>query len=495
MAGEVSAPVPPVSNSTMEKTLPTTTVTTYEHAVRWIYDRIDYERVRPRRQSSHFRLERVERLLALIDSPQQRIPAIHIAGTKGKGSTAAMVDSILTASGVRSGLFTSPHIHQFEERMRVAGRMPDTDELTLMVSCLRETLLDADADLIQAGVTYFEVATLLAWMFFDRNDVEVAVLETGLGGRLDCTTICQPLATVITSIGLDHTHILGNTIEQIAGEKAGIIKLDVPVFSWVRQSAAAHVVAERAAALRCELFVGDRDIFERGQESVPAEVSELRLDGDFGLQCQQFDVETPLATHKDLTLPLLGDHQRRNAALAVAVSDFLSRTDSRITPDSIRAGLSSVSWPLRFELVSTSPFIVLDAAHNPDSIEACVNTLNGQPWPQDRRTLIFAVSRDKDAQQMLQLVRPHFETIILTQFETNPRAFSPQDLAAMLDPNQTADATNTPTILMAETPLEALSVARKTVGNDGVICGTGSIFLAAELRSLLRQPEDRLTTP
>jgi dihydrofolate synthase/folylpolyglutamate synthase len=461
----------------MEKTLPTTVIT-YDDAVRWIYNRIDYERVRPRRQSSHFRLERVERLLALIGSPQQRIPAIHIAGTKGKGSTAAMVDSILTASGIRSGLFTSPHIHLFEERMRVAGCMPDPDELTVMVRCLQETLLEADADLVQDGVTYFEVATLLAWMFFDRNDVELAVLETGLGGRLDCTTICQPVATVITSIGLDHTHILGNTIEAIAGEKAGIIKLDVPVFSWVQQPDAVRVVTERAAALKCELFRGGRDIFEHGQEAVPGEVGK-----------QRFDVETPLATHEDLILPLLGDHQRCNAALAVTVSDFLSQTDHRISADSIAEGLASLTWPLRFEVVSTSPFIVLDAAHNPDSITACLNTLGSQNWPVDRRVLIFAVSRDKDAQQMLLLVRRHFDSIILTRFETNPRSFSPQELAELPGCGQSAD-----TVVTAETPAEALYVARKTVGHDGVICGTGSIFLAAELRSLLSEATDESGT-
>ena len=462
----------------MEKTLPTT-VTTYDDAVRWIYDRIDYERVRPRRQSSHFRLERVERLLALIGSPQLRISAIHIAGTKGKGSTAAMVDSILTASGLRSGLFTSPHIHLFEERMRVAGCMPEPDELTVMVRSLQETLLNADADLIEDGVTYFEVATLLAWMFFDRNDVELAVLETGLGGRLDCTTICQPVATVITSIGLDHTHILGHTIEAIAGEKAGIIKLNVPVFSWVQQPDAVRVVTERSASLKCDLFRGERDIFECTRKAIPGDVGE-----------QRFDIETPLATHTNLMLPLLGDHQRRNAALAVAVSDFLSQTDHRITADSIAEGLASLSWPLRFEVVATSPFIVLDAAHNPDSITACLNTLGSQNWPADRRVLIFAVSRDKDAALMLQLVRPHFDTIILTRFETNPRSYSPQELASLPCPDQSVDVPGTAIVLTAETPSEALTLARKTVGHNGIICGTGSIFLAAELRKLLHQAED-----
>jgi dihydrofolate synthase / folylpolyglutamate synthase len=460
----------------MEKTLPNT-VTTYDDAVCWIYDRIDYERVRPRRQSSHFRLERVERLLALIGSPQQRIPAIHIAGTKGKGSTAAMVNSILTSSDIRSGLFTSPHIHMFEERMRVDGRMPDPDELTSMVRCLQETLLDADADLIQDGVTYFEVATLLTWMFFDRNDVELAVLETGLGGRLDCTTICQPLATVITSIGLDHTHILGNTIEAITGEKAGIIKAGVPVFSWVRQPDAVRVVAERSAALSCELFQGEHDIFERVRGAISAKVGE-----------QRFDVETPLATHEDLMLPLLGDHQLRNAALAVAVSDFLSQTNDRITASTIAQGLASLSWPLRFEVVSTSPYIVLDAAHNPDSIAACLNTLGDQNWLAERRVLIFAVSRDKDAAHMLQLVRPHFDTIILTRFETNPRSYAPQELAELLGSNPSAGTAAT--VVTAETPAEAFSLAEKTVGHNGIICGTGSIFLAAELRNLLLPSED-----
>ncbi|MCP4175065.1 MAG: bifunctional folylpolyglutamate synthase/dihydrofolate synthase [Fuerstiella sp.] len=469
----------------MENTLSTT----YEDAVRWIYDRIDYERVRPRRQSGHFRLERVERLLALIGSPQQRIRSIHIAGTKGKGSTAAMVDAMLTASGIRSGLFTSPHIHLFEERMRVAGRMPAPDELTSMVRCLQDILQDADADLIKDGVTYFEVATLLTWMYFDRNDVSLAVLETGLGGRLDCTTICRPVATVITSIGLDHTHILGHTIEAIAGEKAGIIKLGVPVFSWVQQPEAVRVVTERSAALECELFLGDCDIFERVQQMVATDVGKQQCSDDSGRPCQRFDVTTPLANYTDLMLPLLGEHQRRNAALAVAVLDLLSQQDQRVTADSMAEGLASLSWPLRFEVVSTAPLIVLDAAHNPDSIEACLHTLNSQAWPAECRTLIFAVSRDKDADQMLQLVRPHFKTIILTRFETNPRSYSPQELADLLAAGQSPETADTVTVVTAETPAEALSLARKTTGHDGPICGTGSIFLAAELRNLLRQSD------
>ena len=208
-------------------------VQSYDEAVRWIYERIDYERIPPVRASPHFQLDRVRRLLALIDSPQERIPAVHIAGTKGKGSTAAMVDSILRASDIRSGLFTSPHIEAFEERMTVRGRQPAEDEITQLVSSLQRSLRTADGDLRNNPPTYFEVATLLAWMYFDRHDAELVVLETGLGGRLDCTNVCHPIMTIITNISLDHTSILGNTLQKIAFEKAGIIKRDVPLVTGV----------------------------------------------------------------------------------------------------------------------------------------------------------------------------------------------------------------------------------------------------------------------
>ena len=217
----------------------------YRQALDWLYDRTDYERTRPA-DNSPFRLERTQRLLRQLGNPQLQIPAVHIAGTKGKGSTAAMIDSILRQAGIRTGLFTSPHIAQFEERMRVCGNQPTSQQLTSLIQRLR-LLLDHKETLPEdRHPTFFEATTLLAWMFFTDEQIDIAVLETGLGGRLDCTNVCRPLVTVITSIGFDHTQILGNTLSLIAGEKAGIIKPQVPVVEGMLPAEASAVVASRA---------------------------------------------------------------------------------------------------------------------------------------------------------------------------------------------------------------------------------------------------------
>lgn len=456
----------------MKNTLPTT-INSYDDAARWIFDRINYERVRPRKQSNHFRLERVEKLLSVIDSPQQRIPAIHIAGTKGKGSTAAILNSILVTSGIRTGLFTSPHIELFEERMRVNHAMPNQTQLTALVDELRDRLSRADPDTVSDGPTYFEVATLLAWMYFDQQEAELVVLETGLGGRLDCTNVCSPLVTIITSIGLDHTDILGDTLELIAAEKAGIMKPNVPLLTWVSQPGVIEVIRSRAQALPCEVFWRNRDL----EVTIHDNESE-------NAATQDIDVITPTARHCNLQLPLAGKHQAGNATLAVAAADLLSRKEPRITPQTIANGIQQTTWPLRFERFSYNPTIVLDAAHNPDSIAAFVETCREQ-FENQPRTLIFASSRDKDAATMLKILAPQFQQIVLTQFQHNPRAINAEELDRMLQSTVAENSLAAPSVHIAETPLQALQISRTIVPRDGVICCAGSIFIAAEIRTLL----------
>lgn len=448
----------------------------YEEAARWIYERIDYERIPPVRVSPHFQLDRVRRQLQLIGSPQQRIPAVHIAGTKGKGSTAAMVDSMLRASGLRTGLFTSPHIELFEERMRVDGRQPTPDELTSLVSELQSRLETADADLIRDPPTYFEVATLLAWLYFDRQQAEVVVLETGLGGRLDCTNVCSPLVSVITSISLDHMAILGDTVEQIAAEKAGIIKRDVPVILGVRQPSVVELcestAAEHAAPV-CRL-----------DASLEVHVSSHDRRG------QQITVRTPETVHKDLWLPLVGRHQADNAALAVAAAEAVSRHDSRVTAESIRRGLQQTSWPLRFEVIAGSPTIILDAAHNPDAVSAVLSALNSGEWPEQPRALIFGACRDKDLSGMLRLLLPQFDHVTFIRSSRSPRGCTPDELHAA--------ATGIPhsaVIRQADTMEDAVETGRSLVGSEGLICVTGSLFLTAEclgwLQNHVELPSDQ----
>ena len=472
----------------------------YQDAIEWIYGRINYERIRPRRASAHFRLDRIRHLLSLIGSPQERIPAVHIAGTKGKGSTAAMLDVILQASGVRSGLFTSPHIDSFEERMRVSGTCPAPFEVTELVTDLRQQLTSADASLVADGPTYFEVATLLAWKYFDRCEAELVVLETGLGGRLDCTNVCRPLVTVITSIGLDHTHLLGNSHGEIAWEKAGILKPRVPFISGVVRPSAAAVCEARASELACSVTRLHRDI-----------QVEIQACDDVG---SAISVTTPWNRHDRLRIPLHGIHQTENAALAVASADLLARSRPEITAESVRTGLLETLWPLRFDVVSRQPTTILDAAHNSDAASAVVRTLNEGPWQGRPRILIFSASCDKDAAGMLSCLLPSFDVVICTRFERNPRSRHPEELletagrwahTQQLNAIQSGEAAtdkssapersgwslrnartaNETRLFAAQSPAEALGAAESLAGDDGLILATGSLFLAAELRALL----------
>lgn len=422
----------------------------------------------------------MERLLTLVNSPQQRIPAIHIAGTKGKGSTSAILDSILRKSGVRTGLFTSPHIEVFEERMRINGVMPTPDQLVTMVAELDQAIQAAPPEIVEDGPTYFEVATLLAWKFFDQQKVDAVVLETGLGGRLDCTNVCRPLVTIITTIGLDHTHILGDTLPKIAAEKAGIIKAGIPVLTWALQPEVLAVIDAHADKVGSEVVEG---------------IKHIRLVADAKNGNNQFSVTTPWGSHEDLTVPLRGEHQLRNASLAIAAADFLANASQQNTSkypislqsidnNSIADGVRSVLWPLRFELHARTPEVVLDAAHNPDSIAALLKTLWDYAAVERRRVLIFASSSDKDAAAMLAAVVPAFDEIVFTQFTRNPRAIKPEELLELVKSlNLETRTGNPPTI--QQTPEAALATASQLAGNKGIVCGTGSIFLAAELKSVL----------
>ena len=494
----------------MDKPLPTR-IENYDDAISWLYDRIDYERVRPSGPINPFRLERVERLLQRIGSPHERIPAVHIAGTKGKGSTAAMIDSILQSSGIRSGLFTSPHIEQFEERMRVAGHMPHADQLTRLVARLCKVLQEAEMDVSDRIPTFFEVTTLLGWMLFDEQNVQIAVLETGLGGRLDCTNVCQPLVTVISSIGLDHTQILGDTISKIAAEKAGILKAGVPVVQGQLAGDADQVVAARARELGCERYVCGRE-FAWHVEHSAADPARLHSDRDPGLsdgcshdsktngrRTQQISVITPEQSYDEMTLPLLGVHQAHNASLAVMVCELLrGRGYPEITPAAIAAGIKATHWPLRFEVFDGSPTIILDAAHNPDSMLAVAGVLRGAEWQGRCRILVLAVSSDKDARGMLQIILPHFDHVIFTKFLGNPRSIDPDQLNDIAMSLRTGDTQNQPDeplhhaqLHVAADPTTAIADARHLAGLNGLVCITGSIFLAAEARSLLLKKQTR----
>ena len=444
----------------------------YAAALEFLYSRINYERTPPDPfASGAFKLDRMRELLRRLGDPQLRIPAVHVAGTKGKGSTCAMIAAMLQSSGRRVGLFTSPHLHRFEERMVVNGVAPPAARVVELVREVRGVCEELSQRGAEWSPTFFEVTTAMAWRYFEQEQAEIAVLEVGLGGRLDATNVCSPLVTLITSISLDHTQLLGDTVGQIAREKAGIVKPGVPVISGALQPDARDAIAEAAADAAAPLFelgAGIRcfDVAPAaGEQAVPPH--------------WKFSVETPRRTHRGLTAPLRGQHQVDNAALAVAAIDGLQALGYSVGPHWMD-GLSAVNWPLRIEVLHRNPTVIVDAAHNEASIAALIETLRSVRAR--RRTLVFGTSRDKDAAAMLRRIAGEFDEVILTQYLSNPRALSVEELAAIAASLPLERCQSEPT------PDAAWRAALDGSRAEDLVCVTGSFFLAAEVRKTILAP-------
>lgn len=468
-----------ISISLMSFTSP---LTTYEQALDFLYNRINYERVQSSAYSAgDFKLNRMRGLLELIGNPHERIPVVHIAGTKGKGSTAVMVASILQAAGYRTGLFTSPHLTRFEERMAVDGQLPSALEVVNLVNELLDPVARLDQELGGMNPTYFEITTAMAWLFFLHQQCDIVVLEVGLGGRLDATNVCQPEVCVITTISRDHTHLLGSDVQQIAREKGGIIKPHIPVVSGVCQPPAKEVIEqiclERSAPLRqlgCHFdyqfdppqsLVNVADV---GGNFSPRRTVSFRFPGqsDWQEELQKVD------------LPLLGEHQAHNASLAIRTVLELASRNWDILPKHVCTGLQLVSWPARIEILDRAPLTIVDAAHNWASISALIQTLDLE-FPSRYRILVFAATQDKDVQGMLRQLLEHFDTIILTCYQSNPRGVPVEELLKLVR------VVSARTVHISKTPLAALRMAQQLAGPSDLICITGSFFVAAEVREVL----------
>lgn len=443
-------------------------VETYEQALEFLFSRINYERAHSDDySSSDFKLDRMTKLLSLLGDPQERIPAVHIAGTKGKGSTAAMVSSILAAAGERVGLVTSPHMEAFEERMRVDGRTPTAAQIIELVNQVAEPVAWLDRTPGRMAPTYFEIATALAWVYFEQQQVTTAVLEVGLGGRLDATNVCRPDVSVITSISRDHTKLLGSRLSQIAREKAGIIKPGVPVVSGAQPPEARAAIEDVCR--------------ERGSRLA-------QIDVDFGYQpSPEFakpggppvvDIRTPWRPWSAVPATLVGAHQMHNAAVAVTSVDVLRNAGYLIPEEAVYRGMASVQWPLRIEVLRREPTVIVDAAHNWASVAALVQTLDAN-FLSRRRVLIFGTSRDKDVLGMLRQLLPVFDTVIFTQYLNNPRAVPARELGRMVQ------AVCKYPFHVAADPASAWKLAQKFASPADLVCATGSFFLAAEVRELI----------
>ena len=457
-----------------------------------LYGRINYER-QDRISPKHFKLRNMREILKRLDNPHLKYPVVHVAGTKGKGSVSTMIGQILSASGRKTGVYTSPHLETLHQRMVVDGVQISDDHLIETLRQIWPVVDEMDQEADKNGyrhLTFFEITTTAAFLFFANQNCDAIVLEVGLGGRLDSTNVCQPITSVITNISLDHTRQLGSTVDKIAFEKAGIIKPTIPVVSGSVDPKAAKVIAEVAASHKSPLFVLDDDF----------EIVESTCGSDRPFDCVGCfesigEASESKSSHRfsvdRLELNIIGHHQRTNAAIAVAAIQTLNARDWKIENDAIRTGLSRASLSGRAEVVSRKPTVIIDMAHNVASINALVSALTEDlpEWKSSsKRTLILATSRDKDATGMLTPLVASFDEIILTQYQDNPRGKSESDLLSIATEIQLelrANSLAAAELTTESDPESAWQLATRDLKDDQLVCITGSAFLVAELRKTI----------
>ena len=438
----------------------------YQKAIDYLFGRTDYEKQdRLRYNVTTFNLKRMEKLLSLVGNPHTKIRTVHIGGTKGKGSTATMLARMLEANGYKVGLYTSPHVVHLHERITVNSVMisePQMRDLLNRIYTPVEKLSKTDPP------TFFEIMTALAFMHFVDTAVDIAIVETGMGGRLDSTNVIKPQVVGITSLSIDHSQQLGNTIDRIAEEKAGIFKQGVPAVTVQQEPAAMQVLKSRAIALNAPLSItgSDIDFSHRFETS--------REDGPHTRIC----LTTPTSKFEHLRVPLYGKHQAINCGLALAMLDKLKSVGYQIDNQKAAEGLHNVSLAGRMEMICQDPRIMIDAAHNAASIKALIHAI-GQNVPYDSVVVIFGCNTDKDVRGMLEALQYGADKAIFTR-SNSPKAVSPDELAEMYTEIcgkmcQTAASLG-----------PALQLAKSAVSKEDLICITGSFYLIGQAKMRLK---------
>ena len=429
----------------------------YDEAIAKVLSLFDSERARVDgpRQKAIYDLKRMETFLDRMGNPHRSVPTVHIAGTKGKGSTAALCDSAFHAAGLSTGFYSSPHLHTFRERVRRDSQPVSEEEFAGLVEDLWPLRTVESGD----SVTLFEFLTGMAFHCYEQAQADVQTIEVGLGGRLDATNVVDAQVCVITSVSMDHAKILGDTIGEIAAEKAGIIKPgSIPIIAPQRAEALSSILEACNRQGVTPVLIG-RD--------VAWEPKEAYLGG------QSFTVHGRLGSY-DLNIPLPGDYQLENAATAVAaIESMCSAQGFSFSHADIANGFRSVSWPCRMELLDRAPLVVADGAHNDYSVDRLLESLP-RYFDYDRLVVIAGFSRDKNVEAMVNSLAPAADLVIATQAR-HPRALKIDELEAMLLEREAATVS-------APTPGEALEEGRKAAGSRGIVLATGSLFLAAEVR-------------
>ena len=429
--------------------------TAYQQALDYIYSFIDYERQSCPHELPRYDLRRMAELLVRLGNPHLAAKTVHIAGTKGKGSVAAMAASALTASGYTTGLYTSPHLHTYNERIRIDDRLIADKELVALVEKLKPDVEAANKKAAYGQPTTFEVTTALAFEYFEAKGADFQVIEVGMGGRLDATNVVQPEVCVITSISYDHMKVLGNTLSQIAEEKAGIIKPGSIVVTSPQVDEVNQIFEQACRRNNAKLIKVGRDVTWRYL--------------GFEANKQSLRVKGRLASY-DLTIPLLGRYQLDNAAAAVAALEVLVERGFHISKQSITRGLAKVNWPGRLQVLRRRPLLVVDGSHNTESAGKLRQALK-EYFEFDRAILIIGVSADKDLAGIISELAPVFSKVIATH-SIHPRAMPTASVAAELQ-RQGVEC------LTTEDIATALPLALSMAGPSDLICVTGSLFVVA----------------
>lgn len=451
---------------------PKADLTTYPGVMSWLLDRVDVERLRPSRVTGDMlKLERMHALLAELENPHLSVKTVHIAGTKGKGSTCEMTAACLEASGYTVGLYTSPHLVDLRERIRLNRRPVSQADFVRLAQRVDEAVqrLDlrkfSDDGATEEQPTFFELTTAMAFVYFAEQAVDIAVIEVGLGGRLDATNVVRPEVSAVTLISLDHTQILGNTLELIAAEKAGIFKAHVPALTYAQNPAVLEVLQKKAEEAGTSLHVVGRDIeFSHRFENSAPHGPHVRV-----------SLSTARSIYEHLMVPLKGEHQAMNCGLALAILDRLSERGFSCPEARVTEGLASVQLAGRMEMVWKKPRVVADGAHNTDSIKALIKAL-GAYVPYDSLVMIFGCAADKDFPSMLNEIALGADKVIFTKAAGNARAADPRDLARKFIEVSGRMAQVAPNLA------EALQLAQRAVGRDDLVCITGSFYLAGEAK-------------
>lgn len=487
-------------------------LSTYSGALAWLMDRTDVERLSPSRVTSDMlKLERMRAILAALDNPHLAIKTVHVAGTKGKGSTCEMTAAGLEGCGYTVGLYTSPHLLDIRERIRINRRVVSQAEFARLAqrvdSAVRKLDLTKYAEPEPKGAgartassagaaaqtangattapslepTFFELTTAMAFLHFADQAVDIAVIEVGLGGRLDSTNVVQPEVCAITNISKDHTQILGDTLEKIAAEKAGIIKPGVPVLTYAQHPSVLEVFRAKAAEVGAPMQVvgADVEFSMRFEDSSPRRSSGAAGTtgtgtGGGGGGLMRVGLATSRNVFEHIAVPLKGEHQALNCGLALAIMDRLCERGFVCPEPKVTAGLASVHLPARVEQVWKHPRVYVDGAHNTESMKALFKTL-GTYVTYDSLVLIFGCAADKDIAGMLGEIALGADKVIFTKAADNARSADPRDLAKrFMELGKMAQ--------VAPKLEGALALAQGAIGRDDLVCIAGSFYLAGEAK-------------